>query len=232
MIKYADDTYLLIPKENIRTTENELENIQRWADRNNLKLNITKSKELILKKPRTTNLPPIIPNIPRVSDITMLGVIISSHLKFNAHIDHIFKNIGVKFYMLKRLKNYGLQADELDAVFNALILSRLTYAIQSWWGFAQESNILRLQSFLNRCHRWGYTSKKHCIKNIALNYNKRLFDNISIHNNSNHVLHRYLPPLFEHNHNTRQNIPYILPYINSILSKNFIFKHILDTIGH
>jgi len=39
ILKYADDTYLIIPASSQFTRQLEIQNIEGWADRNNLKLN-------------------------------------------------------------------------------------------------------------------------------------------------------------------------------------------------
>ena len=39
ILKYADDTYLLIPATNIQTRAAELQSVEQWAETNNLKLN-------------------------------------------------------------------------------------------------------------------------------------------------------------------------------------------------
>ena len=49
--KYADDMHILVPPCNSHTIPHELEKIQEWADNNNLKLNVSKSTEMILHKP-------------------------------------------------------------------------------------------------------------------------------------------------------------------------------------
>jgi len=49
--KYADDTYLIVPSSSSHTIPEELESIKQWAVRNNLKLNPTKSREMIVSKP-------------------------------------------------------------------------------------------------------------------------------------------------------------------------------------
>jgi len=45
--KYADDTYIVVPAVNICSREAELENIEKRAARNNLKINRKKSLEII-----------------------------------------------------------------------------------------------------------------------------------------------------------------------------------------
>ena len=49
MCKYADDTYIIIPASNVMTQHAaaELTKVQKWAERHNLKLNCSKSTEVI-----------------------------------------------------------------------------------------------------------------------------------------------------------------------------------------
>jgi len=49
LCKYADDTYLIIPAVNVDSRSAELHNVNQWALANNLKLNLTKSQEIILQ---------------------------------------------------------------------------------------------------------------------------------------------------------------------------------------
>jgi len=48
LFKYADDTYLIVPDTHLHTIPLELQHISDWANRHNLKLNQSKSKEMIL----------------------------------------------------------------------------------------------------------------------------------------------------------------------------------------
>ena len=70
--KYADDMYILVPSCNSHTIPLEMEHIQDWADANNLKLNVAKSTEMILRRPgaRAQELPPNpLPGIQRVETL-------------------------------------------------------------------------------------------------------------------------------------------------------------------
>jgi len=46
-IKFADDTYLIVPAVNCGTSVAELAHIKEWAEKNNLWLNCTKTKEIV-----------------------------------------------------------------------------------------------------------------------------------------------------------------------------------------
>ena len=51
LFKYADDTYLLVPAESIKSAASELMNIETWAANNNLRLNKAKSAEIVFIDP-------------------------------------------------------------------------------------------------------------------------------------------------------------------------------------
>ena len=70
------------------TVSDELMQIGAWADSNNLKLNNSKSQELVVCKKGTDHKswPPPTPGIQRVQALEVLGVFLQSDLSFSAHI--------------------------------------------------------------------------------------------------------------------------------------------------
>ena len=48
IFRYANDTYLIVPDTHLHTIPLELQHISDWANRHNLKLNQSKSKEMII----------------------------------------------------------------------------------------------------------------------------------------------------------------------------------------
>ena len=69
-VKYADDAYLLIGSKNVNNAAEEFSNITTWAVKNNLRLNHTKTKEMIIWKRGTSKLvPAIIPGTIRVESL-------------------------------------------------------------------------------------------------------------------------------------------------------------------
>ena len=90
--KYADDTYIVTPAANVSSRCAELDNVDRWAESNNLRLNRAKSVEIIFtgcKRKPTGSLPLQIPGIRRVTSIKMLGVTMSNHLSFGEHVREV-----------------------------------------------------------------------------------------------------------------------------------------------
>ena len=83
MCKYTDDSHLIVPSCSADTCSAELTNVETWARVNNLKLNHTKSDEVVFtsrKRRQQINLPPQLPGIAHISAMKILGVTISSSL--------------------------------------------------------------------------------------------------------------------------------------------------------
>ena len=72
MHKYADDTYLLVPAPNTHLLQAELDHVEVWAANNNLRLNRSKSAEMIVVRPSVaaSGLPPLLLGLQRVDNLT------------------------------------------------------------------------------------------------------------------------------------------------------------------
>ena len=89
LYKYADDTYIVVPAVNICSREAELENIEKWAAKNNLKINRKKSLEIIFTESRrrcTVCPPPPLTDIQRVTSMKILGITVTNHLSVSEHV--------------------------------------------------------------------------------------------------------------------------------------------------
>jgi len=68
--------YSIVPSSCRHTIPEELENISIWAEQNNLKLNVEKSKEIIIYRRTNFEFPTIINGITRVTSMRVLWVIL------------------------------------------------------------------------------------------------------------------------------------------------------------
>ena len=59
ILKYADDTTLLVPQNSSTTLEAEFSHILDWANENKLKVNTLKTKEIVFHRPRLPNHSPL-----------------------------------------------------------------------------------------------------------------------------------------------------------------------------
>ena len=223
--KYADDTYLVVPGKNSNSINTEICNITTWASCNNLKLNINKSKEMIVtstrKKISDSGLPPILPNIERVCSMNILGVTVTNILSMSEHVESIVNRCTQLFYGLKILKHHGLSKQNLDSAFKSLVLSKLTYASPAWKGFLSSCDLKKLHSVLGRGHKWGLSSEHVDLEELLNRADTVLFKGILT--NKQHVLSPFLPPSKEITYSLRPKIHnHILPTKNKFSAKNFL----------
>ena len=140
LVKYADDTTLVVPQRTDCSIEVELQNIINWSHLNKLTVNKSKTKEIIFRKSGkvTKNLNShssnLIPQIERVQQVRLLGVILSSNLSFTPHIDYVLAVAPQRFYLLNQLKKMSPATWGLNGVFSALIVSRILYALPTFYG--------------------------------------------------------------------------------------------------
>ena len=147
VLKYADDMYLIVPSNNTSSIPNELAHLATWATSNNLQLNPSKCSELIIKKPRThISDPPVLPELPRVTTLKVLGVTLQSNLLMTTHVNNIVTKAGQETYALKLVKSHGPPIKLLDMVTHASLLSSMTYASPAWIGFTSSEDLSRLQA--------------------------------------------------------------------------------------
>jgi len=99
IFKFADDTYLVVPAVNSSSRVQEITHILAWTATNNLKLNCSKSKEIIFaargKRGNSADLPPSSMNIERVSSLRVLGVIVNDQLSTADHVTNDWRRATV-----------------------------------------------------------------------------------------------------------------------------------------
>jgi len=107
--------------------------VSQWANANNLKLNSSKFYEMVVHLPtnKSLNLPPLVPNLTRVDQITALGITFNNTLSCGPHVSLITAKAAASFYSLKTLKSHGLSGPVLWDVAWATLLAQITYASPS-----------------------------------------------------------------------------------------------------
>ena len=159
----------------------EIANVERWTNHNNLKLNHPKSAEIIFVRPRSkgaVHIPPrTISDFVRVELIKVLGVTISRKFSVSKHVDQLLTSCAQSLFELRRLRLHGLPTEALQAVFQAIVINKLTYASPAWWGLASADDQMRLEAFLRRCHRLGYCDDtSRTFNSICADADERLFN--------------------------------------------------------
>ena len=224
--KYADDTYLIVPFSNGYSIAGELAHIEAWAKNNNLRLNTSKSLEMVVRCGKRAHVspPPPIPGVERVTCLNILGVTIRDNLSMSDHVQGLVSTSAQSMYAIKVLKAHGMSPLNLNNVCRATLISKMVYAAPAWHGYLTSSDTARIQSVFNRATRWGiYLTTSPDFADIINKADQALFN--SIIKNNNHVLHTALPPTKSHQYNLRNRSHNLtLPLQTTLTSKNFFHR--------
>jgi hypothetical protein len=205
MFKYADDTTLLAPQHTDCSLEDEFSNVKTWSQTKKLKINVKKTKEIIFYKTKQAKKKYNIgrmDDIERIESTTLLGVIFNENLSWSPYINQVLSQISQRFYLLTQLKCMSLNKLSLDQVFTALIISRISYALQAFSGNLLSSDIDRIDAMFRKAHRWGLTTKVHRFSEIAADCDKCLVKKIK---KVDHCLHPLVPKLKINNRYLQRN---------------------------
>jgi len=157
-MKYADDTYLVIPACNVDSRDKEIANIDAWARVNNLTLNASKTVEIIFRdnrKRRCPTPPHMTHGIARVTALKILGVTFTDKLSVSEHVDNVISSSARSMYAISVLRSHGMSVSALQQVFRAVVISKLTYAAPAWWGFSvlPSTDRQRIDAVLRRANK-------------------------------------------------------------------------------
>ena len=158
VFKYADDTNLLVPEHTDVQLCDEYEAIQLWALRNKMIINASKTKEIVFRRPnpRLSIDLPALQAIEKIKETKLLGVIFSDSFHFDSHVNYILKICSQRSYLMRKLRDQGLSANQLNIVFDAIILSRITYGVCAWSGLLSIELIGRIDAFFRRMFKYGF----------------------------------------------------------------------------
>jgi hypothetical protein len=154
---------------------------------------------LIFRRPnlKLNQMPIYIPNIDVVDCVKLLGVFVSSVFNQMVHVNFISGAANQRLYLLKILKQNGLNSKSLDCLFSAIIVSRITYAIEAWGSYVTMEQEGMINKMFKKGKKWGLTSKLYTLNDLKDGRSDNFFRKIC--QNSNHCLFHLMPPLREKN---------------------------------
>ncbi|KAI5628338.1 gastrula zinc finger protein XlCGF28.1-like [Silurus asotus] len=122
IIKFADDTVVvgLISNNDETAYLQEVKNLERWCQENNLLLNVSKTKELIVDSTKQEQ---------SYQPLNICGL----HLSWSCHINTLVKKVRQRLYHLRRLRDFKLPSQVLKTFYTCTIESVLTGSITSWF---------------------------------------------------------------------------------------------------
>lgn len=137
---FADDTTKIEAHKNeqdLFSISSETEhNLHNWFSSNFLKLNETKTTNMIFSHRKTNFINP--------ESQKLLGVLLDPVLSWGEHVIHVAQKLSKNIYLLRCLSKL-LPKEALLSAFHALISSHLCYAITTWGHSCHASRLFALQ---------------------------------------------------------------------------------------
>jgi hypothetical protein len=155
-IKYADDMALVgkIEHDIDSHYRQEVQNILEWCQKQNLLLNVSKTKELIIDPQKRPTCPlPVFINgnvVDIVESFKYLGITIDNCLTWKPHVDKQINKTKSSGYLISRIRCYHPNPKLLATLYYSLIESVLMYALPVWWS----SCCKKEKAALNRVTRY------------------------------------------------------------------------------
>ena len=84
-------------------------------------------------------------------------VFVQSNFCCEEHVKYILSVCSQRVYLMKLLRAKGLPPPQLQHICQALIISRILYAVSAWGGFLSAELKNRINGFFRRLYRYGYT---------------------------------------------------------------------------
>ena len=154
-----------------------------------MKLNLSKTKEIVMKGRTTLPSPDEIVDIQCVWYLKLLGVTFQdSPTNWNKHFDDLMDRALKRMHILRVCKNNGYSISDLHYLFNFLIMSLFIYCIRVWGVAAYSKYLSQINRLQKRALRFGYIQYVTSIKDRDLSLWSSIVDNPS------HPLQGLLPP--------------------------------------
>jgi hypothetical protein len=156
---FADDTTIYCTGESTdiiaSALNSALSSVKSWMRNNGLKLNLSKTKCMLIHQ-RRSHPPPLNITfndccIEQVSTFKLLGVIIDEHLHWSPHVNQTVKGISNNLCLMRRL-SWFLPKEALISFYHAYIGSSFNYC-SLVWSVCSCTNSKRLQCLQNYAAR-------------------------------------------------------------------------------
>ena len=239
---FADDTTLITTGadtlETVNLLNRDLQKISTWAAKWKVTFNAGKTKDLIFTKKAIDNPQPLTFNntaVDRVKSHKHLGVILTSNLSWDEHLNSIIKQVNLKLSMIYNVRQ--LSRRTLDIMFKMHVRSCIDYCIQVYGPSLNATQIDKLDKLQYRAARittmaMKYTSKQkifidlgwECIEKRIEYLSLSLFHKIHIHETRSQI-RQCLPPVNQYPNFTRSNKHYgTYPETNTDFCNSFFPK--------
>jgi hypothetical protein len=159
MLKYADDlqTISLIRKNyinsDIQKVTSCINQVKQWSQDNGLTLNTKKTNAIIFKRSKSAlfTMKDIDSTIREVDVLKILGVYFNNSLTWLNHVNDVVTSCSRRLHAI-RLLRHQLSSDDLQKVYNAMVLSKIEYCAPLFISTAAWAEV-KLKRIQQRFHK-------------------------------------------------------------------------------
>ena len=215
IIKYSDDMSCIIPclkdpdAAEKKMAQDEFEDFSQWAMTKKLKINVEKTKQMRFSlNPSPESFcccDPI--SVSCASDLCILGITFQKNGLFSRHVKNLLTHLRSLLYLLKDLHLRQIPLQEVNRLFEAVVLSRIRYGI-SVYGCDQRA-LKKIDTFFEKCYNKRFSAARLNVYDILKQEDQRALSNILT--NSQHPLHKYILSCKKPKQSTRHNFFGIKP---------------------
>ena len=127
----------------------QLNELSRYADVNEMKINKEKTKVMLFNTAKTRDFTPQMKieneEIEVVEKLKLLGVMITDDLKWNCNTSYITSRGYRKLWILRRLKIFGASNQQLKDIYFKQVRSILEYAAVVWHSSLTQTNTAHIE---------------------------------------------------------------------------------------
>ena len=159
LLKFSDDTTIegLISDSDESVYREEVERMVGWCSENNLDLNVSKTKEMVVDFRRSRDpLDSLVINgevVEQVETFRFLGTIISSDLSWDKNIQATVKKCQQRLHFLRQLKKFRLSSKIMEQFYRATIESIMCFSISVWYSGANAKDTAQLERIVKQASR-------------------------------------------------------------------------------
>ncbi|CAB3991556.1 Hypothetical predicted protein [Paramuricea clavata] len=178
LFKYADDSNIVAPVWKERDCADFLvSQFLDWTSRNKMICNPGKCKEMTIYKQGNQEYFSPIAMIPMCKAVKVMGVTFQCDGKFGEHVKNKLIKANKCLYILRSLRKEGYSQQEIDLLFDTLVLPNITYALSVY--AASKSDLTPIEVFLKRCYKRKYTSKPVSVYKLLEKQDRTIFNRVS-----------------------------------------------------
>jgi hypothetical protein len=166
-------------------------------------LNMSKTWEMVIRGRTTKPLPLQLYGIERKNWLKLGMAFQDDPCCWDLQVDTLLSKAGSRMYILRVCRSYGYTKENLNLLFETLILSLFQYGIEVWGCALQNKYLQRIDKFLRRAYPFEYTLKEYKISQLVEENDKALFAKIV--KDPDHALHNLLPEKISRNLRERKH---------------------------